>query len=81
MDVLRYVRGGRNDDIRRRRTSAFGDAPPPVQGLHILLDKAFHNWWTVCKGREPLPPGHIIPVLEAMLGHPEAPRLWAEHAD
>ena len=25
-------------------TNAFGDVPPPKQGLHILPDKAFHEW-------------------------------------
>ena len=56
-------------------TSAFCDAPPSTQGLHILPDKTFHDWWMVCKGREPIPPGHVIPVLAVMQGHPEAPRL------
>ena len=32
-------------------TNAFGDAPPPAQGMHILPDKAFHEWWTLCKER------------------------------
>jgi hypothetical protein len=61
--------------------STFGDAPSPAQGLHILPDKAFHDWWIICKGREQIPPGHVIPVLVAMQGHLEAPRLWAKHAD
>ena len=56
-------------------TNVFGDAPPPAQGLHILPDKAFHDLWTTCKTREPTPPGHVIPVLAAMQGHPESPRL------
>ena len=25
-------------------TNAFGDAPPPKQGLYILPDKAFQDW-------------------------------------
>ena len=29
----------------------------------------------------PLPPGAVIPVLSAMQGHPESPRLWEKHAD
>ena len=62
-------------------TNAFGDASPPAQGLHILPDRAFNNWWTICKGRELIPPGHVIPVLAAMQGHLEAPRLWVHHTD
>ena len=62
-------------------TNTFGDAPPPAQGMHMLPDKAFHEWWTICKGREPIPVGYVVPVLAAMQGHPEAPQLWAKHAD
>ena len=62
-------------------SNAFGEAGAPKQGFYIRPDKAFHEWWTVHKGREPIPPGHVIPVLEAMQGHPEAPRLWEKHAD
>ena len=62
-------------------TNAFGDAPPPKQGLQILPDKAFKDWWTIHKRRPPLPAGHVIPVLAAIQGHPEAPRLWARYAD
>jgi hypothetical protein len=62
-------------------TNAFGDAPPPAQGMHILPDKAFNEWWTSCKGRDQIPAGYVVPVLAAMQGHPEAPKLWAKHAD
>ena len=56
-------------------TNAFGDAPPPAQGMHIIPDKNFHEWWTLCKGREPITAGYVVPVLAAMRGHPEAPKL------
>lgn len=62
-------------------SNAFGEAPPPKQGFFIKPDKAFREWWTKCKGRPPIPKGHVIPVLAAMQGHPEAPRLWEKHAD
>jgi hypothetical protein len=29
----------------------------------------------------PIPPGHVVPILSAMQGHPESPRLWEKHAD
>ena len=58
-------------------TNAFGDAPPPKQGLQIMPDKAFRDWWTIHKGRPPLPAGYVIPMIAAMQGHPEAQRLWA----
>jgi hypothetical protein len=31
--------------------------------------------------RNPIPPGHIIPVLSAMQGHPKSPQLWEKHPD
>jgi len=61
--------------------NAFAEAPPPKQGFYILLDKVFHKWWVKHKHRPPIPPGHVIPVLLAMQGHPESSRLWEKHAD
>ena len=61
-------------------SNAFGEAPPPKQGFYIRPDKAFREWW-LSKGRPPLEPGEVIPILAAMQGHPEAPRLWEKHAD
>ena len=62
-------------------SNAFAEAPPPKQGFFIRPDLAFKAWWTVHKGRPPIPPHHVIPILSAMQGHPEAPRLWEKHAD
>ncbi len=28
-----------------------------------------------------IPPGYVIPVLKAMQGHPESPRLWEKSID
>ena len=56
-------------------SNAFGEAPPPKQGFFIRPDDAFREWWA-SKGRKPIPPGWVIPVLAAMQGHPEASRLW-----
>ena len=61
--------------------NAFAEAPPPKQGFYIRPDRAFNEWWTQHKGRPPLQPGQVIPVLSAMQGHPESPRLWEKHAD
>ena len=62
-------------------SNAFGEAAPPRQGFFIRPDKAFHDWWTIHKGRDPIPDGYVIPVLAAMQGHPESPRLWEKHID
>jgi hypothetical protein len=57
-------------------SNAFAEAPPPKQGFFIYPDMAFHDWWVNKKGKTPIPNGHVIPVLSAMQGHPESPRLW-----
>ena len=62
-------------------SNAFAEAPPPQQGFYIRPDRTFLEWWTVHKNRPPILPGHMIPVLSAMQGHPESPRLWEKHAD
>jgi hypothetical protein len=62
-------------------SNTFTEAPPPKQGFYIRPDKAFHEWWAIHKQRPHIPPGHMIPILSAMKGHPELPRLWEKHAD
>jgi hypothetical protein len=64
-----------------RKTNAFAEAPPPKQGFFIRPDRAFNEWWTQHKNRPPLEQGYVIPILSAMQGHPESPRLWEKHAD
>ena len=62
-------------------SNAFAEAPPPKQGFYIYPDKAFNDWWVHHKHKPPLQPGEVIPILSAMQGHPESPRLWEKHAD
>ena len=62
-------------------SNAFAEAPPPKQGFYIYPDRAFIEWWETHKRFPPLAPGAVIPVLSAMQGHPESPRLWEKHAD
>jgi hypothetical protein len=62
-------------------SNAFAEAPPPKQGFYIRPNKAFHEWWTIHLKRPPIPHGHMIPILSAMQGHSESPRLWEKHAD
>ena len=62
-------------------SNAFAEAPAPKQPFFIRPDKAFHEWWTNHLKKDLIPPGYIVPVLKAMQGHPESPRLWEKHAD
>ena len=61
-------------------TNAFGEASPPKQGFFIRPDSAFRAWWKA-RHKTELRRGQVIPILAAMQGHPEAPRLWEKHAD
>jgi hypothetical protein len=62
-------------------SNAFPKAPPPKQGFYVQPDCAFNEWWVNHKKHPPIPPGHVIPILLAMQGHPESPRLCKKHAD
>jgi hypothetical protein len=62
-------------------SNAFAEAPPPKQGFYIYPDRAFKEWWVNHKKQPPLEDGMVIPILSAMQGHPESPRLWEKHAD
>ena len=61
-------------------SNAFAKAPPPKQGFFVQPDRALREWWVHC-GHEPIPDGWVLPVLKAMQGHPESPRLWEKHCD
>ncbi len=39
------------------------------------------EWWTQHRKNPPLDPNNMIPVLSAMQGHPECPRLWEKNAN
>ncbi len=56
-------------------SNAFAEATLPLQGFFIWPDRAFHDWLTIHLKRPPIPDGHVIPVLSAMQGYPESPRL------
>jgi hypothetical protein len=62
-------------------SNVFAKAPPPKQGFYFRPDKAFREWWVNHKHWPPIHPGHVIPALSAMQGHPESPCLWEKHAD
>ncbi len=62
-------------------SNPFAEAPPPKQGFYIHPDRAFWEWWVNHKHDPPLANGEVIPILSAMQGHPELPRLWEKHTD
>jgi hypothetical protein len=62
-------------------SNTFAEAPPPKQGFYMYPDHAFHEWWERHLLQLLLNPGEVIPVLSAMQGHLESPRLWEKHVD
>ena len=61
--------------------NAFAEVPPLRQGFFVRPDRAFHEWQVNHKQCPTIPDGHAIPILSAMQGHPESPRLWEKHAN
>lgn len=59
--------------------NAFAEAPPPVQPFFMIIDDQFAEWWTESEGQPPIPEGYVLPVQQALQGHPESPRLWEHH--
>ena len=61
-------------------SNAFAEANAPAQEYFMRIDTQFHDWW-LAKGNPAIPPGHVIPILKNLQGHPEAPRQWSKHID
>lgn len=61
-------------------SNAFAEAACGPQCYYMYVDAQFAAWWIHC-GHPPIPKGHVIPVLNNLQGHPEAPRQWALHID
>ena len=59
--------------------NAFVEAPAPVDPFFMIPDAQFHQWWEEELKRPPIPDGYVIPILKALQGHPESPRLWDKH--
>lgn len=60
--------------------NAFREASAPKQGFYIQPDCAFCEWW-IHQGHKPIMEGNVIPVMCAMQGHHESPRLWEKWCD
>ena len=42
-------------------------------------DAQFRKWWSECLKKPKLDEDDVIPVLHALQGHPESPRLWDKY--
>ena len=59
-------------------TNAFGEAQAPKAPLFVTIDEQYRNWWQRKHPDVYLPKDFVLPVLKALQGHPEAPRLWGD---
>ena len=58
--------------------NAFVEAPAPVDPFFMYPDNQYREW-RQSLGNEPIPDGYVVPILKALQGHPESPRLWDKH--
>lgn len=56
-------------------TNAFAEAPPPIAPLCVTIDDQYRDWYENHMNLGIAPPGSVLPVLQALQGHPESPRL------
>ena len=47
--------------------------------MRVAIDEQFRNWNANHLKTNSMPKGHVLPVLQALQGHPESPRPWADH--
>ena len=59
-------------------SNAFAEAPASTQQYYMKVDDQFRDWWAA-HGKPSIPPGHVIPVLKNLQGHPDAPHQWHLH--
>ena len=57
-------------------TNAFQQSPPPTEPCYLQIDDAYCSWFKKRHGRTVDRHTHVIPVLHALQGHPEAGALW-----
>ena len=57
-------------------TNAFQKSPPPTKQCYLEIDDAYRSWYKKRFGKDVDPRTHVIPVLKALQGHPEAGALW-----
>jgi hypothetical protein len=62
-------------------SNAFAEALPPSKPFSMQVDDQFRKWWTNHLGRQQIPKGYIMPILQNLQGHPEAPQLWHKHVN
>ena len=56
-------------------TNAFQQSPPPKTQYYLEIDDAYRDWYQRKFNKE-CPKDHIIPLMQAIQGHPEAGTLW-----
>jgi hypothetical protein len=57
---------------------AYAHSPGPEMPTYVRICDQFADWYLEKKGKK-VNRSHVIPMLRALQGHPEAGRLWEEH--
>ena len=58
--------------------NAFQQSPPPTVQCYLDIDKSYRSWYKHRFGKDVDPKTHVIPLMKALQGHPEAAALWEE---
>lgn len=56
--------------------NAFQQSPPPTEQCYLAIDDAYASWYLKKFGKPIDPKTHVVPVLHALQGHPEAGALF-----
>jgi len=59
-------------------TNAFQQSPPPMEQCFLQIDDAYCSWYKKHFSINIDPITHVVPLIKALQGHPEAGALW-EH--
>jgi hypothetical protein len=59
-------------------TNASAKSPSPTQATYVRIDDANADWYR-SRHEKKVDRSLVLPVLQALQGHPEAGALWDEH--
>jgi len=57
-------------------TNAYQQSPPPTKPFFLEIDKAYQSWYHKKFKEDINPENYLIPLSQALQGHPEAGALW-----
>jgi len=58
-------------------SNIFQQSPSPSMACYVSIDDAHCSWYEKQFGKKINPSTHVVPLLKALQGHPEAGALWS----